>query len=76
MGFLLCGWVAAALWFWCCPGWDGACGIGWWLPVSVVGIPLHYLAPVRFQIFNVLLLDIRCETDIKFFFVVVFPSEL
>ena len=27
MGFRLCGMVAAALWSWCCPDWDGACGI-------------------------------------------------
>ena len=37
MGFLLCGWVAAALWFRCFPNWNGKCGTGWRLPASVWG---------------------------------------
>ena len=67
----------------CCPlasalsGLDGACGIGRRLSVSGMGSPLHYLAPVSFGISKhslILLPGIRCETDIKLFFVVYLSS--
>ena len=81
MGFLLCGWVAAALCFQRCPDWDGTCGIGRRLPVGGVGPPSLYLAPVsfKFKYSLILLPGIRCETDIKFSFVVIsffFPDKL
>ena len=71
--FLLCGWVAAALCFQRCPDWDGTCGIGRRLPVGGVGPPPLYLAPVsfKFKYSLILLPGIRCETDIKFSFVVI-----
>ena len=62
------GWIMFLL-GWLVWQWDGSCGCP-----SASGAPLHYLAPVLFQIFQcslTLLPNIRCETEIKFFFIVV-----
>ena len=50
LGFLLCGWVAAAIWYQRYPVWGSACCIWWRLFVGALGSSFYYLATVFLQI--------------------------